>query len=484
MSTNRAKRTLGALGARNGSARISLASSSNGDNEKRVKNKKPMTEIQKMEFHLLFNSIPITMGSATKRVQPVEKTLQQIFHMVRYTNPSGNRGIVNPDAVQQVNIATLFMNPYANRDSLIFYVASDNQRYLMDGLQTMSTIVRVLNGNLPVPIDEQLFANAYRDISDGDILGFSKDFLYVVNIDDDAMMLYDLESDEDSGRWKPPTKEAPKKRYLSNIALWRKLYIDAIDDPNLAVKRHVQNADSKYVCEEIESKIFEEITVPVLDLKEENGWTLESASLYVADIMGNREPLCPHEICMILQTPGMKMVKQLSEDPIVKESVHRIYDNVRSAHFALTLTICLLYKRHLGTPGVEVSPHFLKSVALELVLVEKDIESIKKGFKLFQKLPKFPRGSKERIALAVAFMSLHPSVLQKSIVDIFTTKQSIMRATEDGKLFIDSMKDSLINSLLAMERIIYPELFPDNSPSNIKFVPHESDFQVIDLTDD
>ncbi len=84
--------------------------------------------------------------------------------MVRYTNPLGNRGIVNPDAIQQVNIATLFMNPYANRHSLIFYVASDNQRYLMDGLHTMSTIVRVLNGYLPVPIDEQIFANAYRDI--------------------------------------------------------------------------------------------------------------------------------------------------------------------------------------------------------------------------------------------------------------------------------------------------------------------------------
>jgi hypothetical protein len=211
---------------------------------------------------------------------------------------------------------------------------------------------------------------------------------------------------------------------------------------------------------------------------------LELASLYVADIMGNREPLCPHEICMIIQTPGMQMVKQLSEDPIVKESVHRIYDNVMSSHFALTLTLCLLYKRHPGTPGVEVSPHFLKSVALELVLTENDIESIKKGFKLFQKLQKFPKGSKERIALAVAFMSLHPSVSQKDIMDMFTTKQSTMRAIEDGKIFIDSMKNSLINSLLAMERIIYPDLYPDNSPSDIKFVPHVADFQVIDLTDD
>ena len=109
------------------------------------------------------------------------------------------------------------------------------------------------------------------------------------------------------------------------------------------MQQPVRHRDCKYVCEEIETKKFEEITVPVLDLKEENGWTLESASLYVADIMGNGEPLCPHEICMIIQTPGMQMVKQLSEDPIVKESVHRIYDNVRSAHFALTLTICLLY---------------------------------------------------------------------------------------------------------------------------------------------
>jgi hypothetical protein len=81
----------------------------------------------------------------------------------------------------------------------------------MDGLQTMSTIVRVLNGNLPVPIDEQLFANAYRDISDGDILGFSKDFLYIVNVDDDAMMLYDLESEEDSGRWKPLPRRLQRK---------------------------------------------------------------------------------------------------------------------------------------------------------------------------------------------------------------------------------------------------------------------------------
>ena len=481
MATNRAKRTLGALGARHGSARISLASTSNDKSDKKPKNKKPMTEIQKMEFHLLFNSIPITMGCATKRVQPVEKTLQQIFHMVRYTNPSGNRGIVNPDAVQQVNIATLFMNPYANRDSLIFFVAADNQRYLMDGLQTMSTIVRVLNGNLPVPIDEQLFANAYRDISDGDILGFSKDFLYVVNVDDDAMLLYDLESDTDRGRWKPPTKEAKKKQYLANIALWRKLYMDAINDPNLAVRKHVQNKDSMYVCEDIETKIFEEITVPVLDLKEENGWTLESASLYVADIMGNREPLCPHEICMIIQTPGLQMVKQLSEDDVVKEAVKRVYDNVRSAYFALTLTVCLLYKRHPGAPGIEVSPHFLKAIALELVLTDEDVENIKEGFNLFGSLKRFPRGSKERIALAVAFLSLYPSVDKELIVETFTMKQSEMRADEDGKVFIDSMKNNLYNSLLAMERII--DVSTKNS-TPVKFVPHKSDFQVIDLTTD
>jgi hypothetical protein len=56
-----------------------------------------------------------------------------------------------------------------------------------------------------------------------------------------------------------------------------------------------------------------------------------------------------------------------------------------------------------------------------------------------------------------------------------------MRADEDGKVFIDSMKKNLYNSLLAMERII--DVSTKNS-TPVKFVPHKSDFQVIDLTTD
>jgi hypothetical protein len=187
---------------------------------------------------------------------------------------------------------------------------------------------------------------------------------------------------------------------------------------------------------------------------------------------------------MILQTPAIRMVKALAEDPIVYEAIHRIFDNVRSSFFSLCLSVCLLFKRCTGTPGEEVTTHFLKAVAMQLLLTESDINEIKTGFELFQKMQKgkrFPRGSKERIALAVAFLATHPDYDDLDLfLTAFTTKQSEMRATEDGEIFLKSMKDSLYNSFIALESI--SGITPVSPEKESRFAPHRSDFQVIDLT--
>lgn len=482
MSTNRAKKLEKDLGVRVGPSRVAVAAKDLFGDKKKKKNRKGMTETQKLEFHLLFNSIPVTMGISRKRVQPQEKTLLEIHKMVRYTDPSGNRGIINPDAVQQVNIASLFMNPFANRDSLIFYVETNSQRYLMDGLQTMSTIVRVLNGDLPVPLDEQQFAKAFPDIAD-DEEGFSKDFLFITDTDFKDRIVYDLFSDTDRGKWKRPKTPKKLKMCLENIALWRNLFMESLRNPNLAIKTYSQDKKTKYACEDIQDKILNEITVPVVELKEENGWDLDSASRYVADIMSNREPLCPHEICMILRTNAVDVVKYLSEHEVVKSAIGRIFDNVRSSHFALVLYTCLLFKRVPGTPGSECTPQYLKSITLQLELDEEDIDTIKTGFERFQEINKFPRPSKERLAMCIAFLASYPHIDTEDVLERFAATQSEMRGDEDGKVFIDSTKDNLMNAYLALERMIEPGE-PSTSLTLYTFETNPDDFQIIDLTED
>jgi hypothetical protein len=226
---------------------------------------------------------------------------------------------------------------------------------------------------------------------------------------------------------------------------------------------------------------MEDISVPVVELKKEHGWTLEDASAYVAEIMCNREPLCSHEVCMILNTPAVTVLKELAQEEATSASLSRFFPDVRSGHFAVLLSAALLLKGGPGAPGTDSSHHFVKSLAIDLELDDDDADALRVGLDLLGSMPKFPRPTKERIALVVAYLAKYRDTPVRDLDRVLNQTNKFLKGEEGGSQFLDSMKDNLMNSFLAMERLMGCE--EEGAARTATLTPKEGDIDVIDMTE-
>lgn len=487
------KRSLGCrVSVGGGSIPQKAATVSKGDNAEETPSRKTsktskkgpaapaMSLTQRLELHQMVNSLHSSVGRTRNRATAELRSLSWLYDQIPYTDPSCNRGIVLSDRVQQSRFLALCLNPEAYRDPIIMYVDAHDNKYLLDGLQTLSTVARVLDGALPIYMDEQVFLDAYPSLEiDGEP---KKGLLFLSNIDNsDSQVFYNFDREVDTPTWKVPKAKKKRERCENNVHLWSELMIRANNNEFQGCEFHCQLEDSQYVSESIVSKIREDISIPVVELKKEHGWTLEDASAYVAEIMCNREPLCPHEVCMILHTSAVRMLKDLAADGTASECLSKLLPNVRSAHFAVLLSAALLLKGGPGAPGSDSSHNFLKSLVLDLELSEDDIDSLKIGLNLLDTMPKFPKPNKERIALAIAYLAKYPETAVESVEVLFKHTNKYLKGEEGGTQFIESVKDNLMNSFLAMERLMGTG--DGESTRVVEFSPREGDIHVIDLTE-
>jgi hypothetical protein len=440
----------------------------------------PMTLTQKFEIHQLVNSIHSSVGRTRNRATAELRNLKWLYDQIPYTDPSCNRGIVLGDMVQQSRFLALCLNPEAYRDPIILYVDNFDNKFLLDGLQTWSTVARVMDGALPIYIDEKVFLDAYPDLEiEGEP---QKGLLFFSNLDNaDSQVFYDFDRDSDARHWTVPKAKKKRERCLRNVKTWSDMFVKANSSRYQGCQFHIQLEDSQYLSESIVSKIMEDISVPVVELKKEHGWTLEDASAYVAEIMCNREPLCAHEVCMILNTPAVTVLKEIAQEERTTENLSRFFPDVRSGHFAVLLSAALLLKGGPGAPGTESSHHFVKSLAMDLELEDDDADALRVGLDLLGTMQKFPRPTKERIALVVAYLAKYRDTEVKDLNTVLNQTNKFLKGEEGGSQFLDSMKDNLMNSFLAMERLMGCEV--EGAARTASFTPKEGDIEVIDLTE-
>jgi hypothetical protein len=162
------------------------------------------------------------VGRTRNRATAELRSLSWLYEQIPYTDPSCNRGIVLSDRVQQSRFLALCLNPEAYRDPIIMYVDAHDNKYLLDGLQTLSTVARVLDGALPIYMDEQVFLDAYPSLEiDGEP---KKGLLFLSNIDNsDSQVFYNFDREVDTPTWKVPKAKKKRERCENNVHLWSEL---------------------------------------------------------------------------------------------------------------------------------------------------------------------------------------------------------------------------------------------------------------------
>ena len=459
------------------------ASISQGAPRKKAKKRPsapPMTLTERLEIHQMVNSVHASVGRTRNRATSELRSLSWLYEQVPYTDPSCNRGIVLGDMVQQSRFLALCLNPEAYRDPIILYVDNFDNKHLLDGLQTWSTVARVLDGGLPIYIDEKVFLETYSGL---EIEGEPKrGLLYFANVDNaKTQVFYDFEREAKSPHWKvPKCGKKKKERCENNVHTWREMFTKANNNMYQGCAYYTQSEASQYLSESIVSKIMEDVCVPVVELKKQHGWTLEDASAYVAEIMCSREPLCGHEICMIMHTGAVRRLKDLALEPHYSEYLSRLLPDVRSSHFAILLSAALMLKGGPGAPGTDSSHHFLKSLVTDLELEDDDVDALKVGLELLDSVLKFPRPTKERIALTIAYLAKYRDTDVEKLTQLLHKSNKFLKGEEGGTQFIDSMKDNLMNSFLAMERLLGSG--DTGSARTITFTAKEGNIDVIDMT--
>lgn len=339
--------------------------------------------------------------------------------------------------------------------------------------------MRILDGGLPLFMDEQVFLDAYPDLEiEGEP---KKGLLFFSNTDNiDTNVFYDFEREVETPHWKVPKAKKKRETCEKNVLAWSDMFVKANNNEHQGCEFHIQCEDSEYLADSIVSKITEDICIPVVELKKAHGWTLEDASAYVAEIMCNREPLCSHEVCMLLHTPAVRLLKELASEENSRMALSRVITDVRSAHFAVLLSAALMLKGSPGAPGSESSHNFLKSLVMDLELVDDDVDALKIGLDLLSTMPKFPKPTKERIALVVAYLSKYPETDVRRVEELLKYSNKFLKGEEGGAQFYESTKDNLANSFLAMERLL--GTWDPESDRTVTFTAKEGDIHVIDLT--
>eukprot|EP00873_Tetraselmis_striata_P026978 jgi/Tetstr1/447242/TSEL_034679.t1 len=485
-----------------------------------------LNDTQLNELKCLMNSGVMSLYHAKKEAHQVTKTFQDLYDMVSDIYPGHNRGLVFSKYAQKAWLMHMIANPNGAKDPIIWYVYRNGSKVLLDGIQRLLSILGAREGDLSLPINEEEIAREcgitlddddkrkpenkrserdedMRDRDDGTVSGDEEDeddgsdqgtdgdgsdqdtnvdlwtLLFLEDIDNKHLPFYDLSRDRDDVRWTPSRGVAKRKAQEANVNAWKEIYAHK---PK-AYQVDKQDESSLYVSGAVADLIMD-LTLPVTELREIDGWTLEDASEYVAQMMSNREPLPPHEVCMILVTESVSLLKGLASDEVCSMFMDKNdIGNVRNTSFALVLSAALLFKESEWAPGADPTCNALLVATKELVLTQGDVEAMKQGFlRLIGLAKNIPRVTIQRAALAIAFASKHSDFPVDRVWNFMKESVRSLRDRDSTacEKFKEGLVDNLANSYIAMKNFLG---VTDGTEVYNEF-KNDGDKCVIDLTGD
>jgi hypothetical protein len=452
----------------NGSARTtSVPIAPSTSNSKVQKRAARYTSSQIADLQIRVDSAYRTYSVIEKQYPPIQyESMKDLYHgCLSFNVECGNRDITNSMETIQVKLTDLILNNGLPRDPIIVYEYMSGEKIVKDGLQTLSSIIALMDGMISIPIDEKIMAEVLK-VKLPARTDFSRCFMWLADFDQDegstGQGFLDLDRPGLSGengqvgtRWKLWARSVDDRvMETNNHRHWTALYSRAREDGQL--RRDDQHTEALYVNLKILEAMIKRTVVPLWTFKEEDGWTLDEVSAAVSSQMASRDPLVNAEVCMVLNTPAVKTLLEFSRRPNVKGMMDTYLERFRNSHFGVLLTASLLMKGCLIAPGSNATAYYTKSAAAALEIVTEDLDTLQFALlRLTAEIRKIPKSNQERIAMCIALYAKYQDITPEPVLEILTAKVTALKARnlEAAKSFLDTT-DNLANSFRGLEVLL------------------------------